>query len=470
MQWLRGSHLLSLVAFLLFAPLSSYGAITVPPGGERQMYTDVSEDIEPAVMSTSVSGADYTTTVFMKFLNIYSTVKPQLYYSSYNTNGQIRANPLPTLTGYDRNADPVMAKNTTTTWPTNRIYLAGTAYNATTPNAIAVWSSDDGGFTWSSPGAVVTENTSPYFLDKPAIAVSAETTSAGYVYIAYVRVNESTGLPESDFGQVNVMASPNGGLTWYGPYAVGTNQFWYTGPQVMVDSTTGKVYVLWTDLGHGNNGGQLHMASSPLWDPYRYGTYQPNNAMTFTEEAAPLATNVLLGGTVSDVIAPGAGVGLQARSIPVAKLDSAHGRISVAWHEAVPGETTTQIRFASRAVNGSWGTPITIASGGHPVMPAMDFDSSGNFLVTYYSFPAGSSNYTEAAAYVTFSGNTPTLSETNSSVSSFSSILTNYSMDDHGTRHLGEYQDVIFYNGSWHAAGIGIGTYGNPFIWTINHS
>jgi len=38
------------------------------------------------------------------------------------------------------------------------------------------------------------------------------------------------------------------------------------------------------------------------------------------------------------------------------------------------------------------------------------------------------------------------------------------------TRHLGEYQDVIYYNGSWRAAGIAISTFGNPWIWTLTHS
>jgi hypothetical protein len=467
---LRSRSLSFLVVAILMSLVTANAFATINVS-ERQVYTDVSEDIEPAVMATSVSGVDYTCTVFMKFLNQYQTLTPHLYYSTYNSNGQVRANPLSTLSGYDRNADPVMAKNSTATYPSNRIYLAGTAYNSTiTPNAIAAWYSDDGGFTWSSPSAVVAESTGSYFLDKPAITVSSETNSSGYIYIAYVRVNDDINDSQYGYGQVNVMASANGGVTWQGPFAVGTNQPDYEAPQVMVDNSTGNVYVVWADLGQSGNG-SIRIASSGRWDPYRTGTYNPATAMSFTESTA-LTTGILLGGTHTNVIATGTGVSLMAQTCPVAKLDSAHGRISVAWHEA-NGTTSTRLQFVTRPLSGSWGTPITLAATtGHSVMPGMDYDGSGNFMVTYYSFAQGSSNYNEAAAYVTFSGNTPSLTETKTNVSSFSSTLASYSSypTNGSTRHLGEYQDVFFYNGSWRAAGIGISTYGNPYVWTLTHS
>ena len=81
---------------------------------QRQVYNEVlQEDIEPAVIAQNRSGVIYTTTVFMKFFNTINNANSQLYYSSFNSLGQTRANPIAVPSGYARVADPVLAKNTT---------------------------------------------------------------------------------------------------------------------------------------------------------------------------------------------------------------------------------------------------------------------------------------------------------------------------------------------------------------------
>lgn len=439
---------------------------------QRQVYNEVlQEDIEPTVIAQNRSGVIYTTTVFMKFFNTINDVNSQFYYSSFNSAGATRANPLSLPSGYVRAADPVLAQNLTTSNGANRIWLGGVLVDSSGGTRLAVWCSDDGGFTWSAPSTMTTGDTP----DKPAIAVSADPSSPGYVYLTYVDTTTSA-------FQVKMMVSPDGGASWQGPYTVSPASQGNEAPQVMVDSTTGTVYTLWV---HPAASAQIQLASAARWT----SAWNLNLNANFTSLTA-LTTGPQYGGYYGPTLNLGA-VALRNQTCPIAKMDSANGRFSVVWHELVLGTpvTLSPTMMAAYTFNTTphWSSPIQVSTNsvGHSVKPAMDVDTSGNYMVTFYYFPGNAPTYEQHAVYTDAFGTriTPEIkigpcytSPCGSDlfdVSVYAADLTESPLTY--WRHLGEYQDVSYVSGKWYSAAIGVVTcpnsyvtcHGNPFVWTI---
>jgi hypothetical protein len=467
------------LASVFFLAASAVFATTAT---QRQMYMEVlNEDAEPAVIAQNRSGVTYTTTVFMHHFNTVND-SAQFYYSSFNSAGETRANALGIPAGSSRVSDPVLAQNTTTSNGTNRIWLAGVAVDASNTNhtMLAYWTSDNGGFSWSAPEtiAVIPDE----LVDKPAIAVSADPSSPGYVYIAYVAV---TGMQH----QIKIVVSPDGGQSWRGPYSVGTAvDTLDQAPQVMVDSKantadspTGDVYVLWA---HSASQGAIWLASAPRWT-----TAWSNASFTVLDS---LATGPLYGRTYPEYMQLGA-LKVLNLTAPVAKLDSARRRLSVAWHERVLGDNSlSHLMMASYSFTAApttrWSTPWSVSqqTTGHPVKPAMDFDpASGNYMITYYYFPAGSPTYLLYARHTDAFGHS--LDSETKIGPCYTSPCGNEVFDisgctvsvTHSACTLGEYHDVSYANGRWYSAAIGfvpcpnttsnadLVCSVNPFVWTI---
>jgi hypothetical protein len=427
---------------------------------ERPAAFAIYPDIEPALITQMRSGVENQVAVWMEFTQGISS--PSQLASSHFASGNARHNYLGKLSGYEgRYADPWLAQETGTA--RQRIYLVGvTAGSARTdPNALVRWYSDNGGFSWSSPAAIIKyAGPAPCMVDKPTVAVSAAPGSAGYVYVVYNR--QAATIRE----QV-IQVSTDGGTTWKGPFPVGNQAAGnHNAPQVMVDSN-GDVYVVWARWRPTVNGDSMRVARSPA---YVAGA----TSMTFTDGP------VLSIGRVNDAshtFACGGTCRVRDASVPIARLDAARRRIAVAWHgfRATGG---TEIRFTTVSIaNNSmaWGPQITLPwNGGNDVQPSMDFDAQGNYLVSYYAFGLNSPIYYNVARYVTFSGNMPVVEDAGQNVpvlSGTASDVSQYPVDASGIRHLGEYHDVSFSNGTFKTVGIQIvaGT-GNPYVFTTTHN
>ncbi|MFL5381736.1 MAG: sialidase family protein [Longimicrobiaceae bacterium] len=433
-------------------------SLATSPG--RQAAFATYQDIEPALMTQVRAGVEHQVAVWMEFTN--GLAGGSQFASSHFANGNGRANYLGKLPGYTgRYADPWLAQNTSSAAPLQRIYLVGIIAGGSTadPNALVRWYSDNGGYSWSAPGLISGDSTSPaaFFRDKPAVAVSAAAGSAGYVYVAYIRRNRLTNRNE-----LVVQASTDAGATWKAPTLVtdpATTS--HQAPQVMVDSN-GDVYVLWTRWLAGTD--ELRIARSPAYSP-------STGSMTFTQ-GLPANVGNLYGG--AETFACGAGCAVRAASIPIARLDAARRRIAVAWHRP-NGTGGSVIDFGTVGVPGmGWGPRITLPwNGGNDVQPSMDFDASGNYLVSFYAFGLNVPTYYNVARYVVLGGSTPVVEDAGQPVHTLSgavSDVSQYPADVNGMRLLGEYHDVSFSNGTFKTVGIQIVGYGNPYVFTTTHN
>jgi hypothetical protein len=139
----------------------------------------------------------------------------------------------------------------------------------------------------------------------------------------------------------------------------------------MVNPFYGHVYVLWVD--YANNG--MAMKTS-----YDYGqTWTAAKSVATGEMLDPFDPIVWLD---------------RASTLPMARFNWVANRICVVWHEydSIPGGgQDTNIYYTSKAPGGPWQAKVRINddTGGSEhfrdqFMPALDFDRSGNLLVTFY--------------------------------------------------------------------------------------
>jgi hypothetical protein len=467
---------------LLFAALPA-AAVNVQAAADRMLVNDSAEEIEPALISQARFGVDYVVSVYMKFNPNIRGAASTLQFAAYTSNNLSTYGALPTSTAlsyYNRFFDPVLvqAENTTNA----RIYLVAAALrddavNGTDDSALVVWSSDNGGWYWTSPYIIESETTSQFVLDKPHATVGPD----GRLHVAYNNAT-TTGSGANLMYRNGTYTPSTGAWSWTtAHFVLGTNRTFANAPQVMVDSNE-DVYILYTDdqprrmpmvrdLGGSGNGLTFtQMATVPNLAQF-YGFFNPGGSGLLSEwitlRTRPAPDN--------------RPVNVRAVTIPVARLDRANRRISVAWHES-DGAGHSQIKFGSyktTAATPAWTTPFVIAaSGGHDINVGMAMDNSGNYLVTYYSFPGnGGSYYSQVATTVTFSGDTPQhTSGNNTMLTSVLSELTDYAVTattPNGPltqHHLGEYHDVSFSNGTFKHVGIVI-SYGagNPWVMTATH-
>jgi len=356
-------------------------------------------EIETAVTATKVSGTDRTAGAYMRYssnvfrINTISSSTP----ASSSMSHWVRTTPgLPS--GHAHSVDPVLDSSLYDDGVApRRMYLGGLTYPASgSPRAIVVWTSSDGGQSWSStPVTVESLATSTASLDKPDLVVSGYPSSKGWVYVTYLRIKYSGG---AWVNEVYVERSTDGGATFPSKVLLGTGH--YQAPQVVASSNTGKVYVIWTDL----DTQQLRMVSS---------TY--NNFTTWTTLASVTTPGRFLRPNelgVHDNIAGDPTVcanGLQAVTVPQARYNWIKDQIGVVWHARETNNVTakTDVFFSAYGVAG-WSTPkrVNPTQTNDQWYPALDYDSTGDYIVVFYdrSQDPGNLNYRQAWAHLNSAG------------------------------------------------------------------
>jgi hypothetical protein len=465
---IRFSHVVAAAALMLAAGVPIHAEFSTT---ERRMFISVSEDIEPALISQVRSGVEYNTTVWMKFNNNQNSSTPSRFqFSSVNSNGGTAAGAIGQLSGFTgRYADPWLTQNPLTSGQNNpqRIYLVGVVHNGATaaPNAAVRWTSDNGGFSWSSASAIISDTTGAFFYDKTTADVSTHVDSQGYLYVSFIRRNNNN--TAATRLEPMVMVSTNGGASFAGPFPVAAPSGGYGAPQVMVDSSTGEVYVILEDW----NNHDLLVARAPAYNGspmWGFGTpVILNNPGTIHDPG----TYVQVSSTVR----------VRAATIPIARLDSQNDRIAVAWHTFDTTLGVTVIRFTTIdiaqgalawATYAGGATSVIIAAGGtHDIQPAMDRDGSGNYMLTYYSFQNGTNGYWHVATYVTVdtSGYTGHESPPDTLRSTLSDLSVYVPETGTTRRLLGEYHTTVFSNGTFKTVQIVITSQGEPYLFTSTH-
>ena len=455
--FLRGAGALGVVVLfcLAFAP----PATALTQVNERQLVNQSQEEIEPALFTYIQAGVEYSVSVWMNFdPNIKGN--SSLKYTAWTSNGLANTSTIPAVSGYTRYGDPVLVKHPTL----NRVFLvalarndiipAGTTIPDQTDTAVVVWYSVNGGWSWSSPHIVVRKSRQPnsaidkYELDKPVAATGPD----GKLWVAYVLHDPPAGNGDKLQVQHGTLSGSPAAWNWSMEIGLPASNAPFA-PQIMVDSD-GDVYVLYTAYDLGS-----HIRL--LWDD------AATTAVSFTELPEVPNVGVLYRvGTIE--VTPG--VKIRAISVPIAKLDRTRRRIAVAWHEEnAPNRSSTRLQFATYRIDtGGWKN-VTLAAGGvHQVNVGMDYDSNGNYLVTWYRFNPNQSIYFNVGKYVTIDVNGNPTWIADEGITGRLGDVAILTPDSNGVRNIGEYHDVSYTNGTFKAVHlIIVQPWGDPWAFTV---
>ncbi len=351
-------------------------------GGPIRVTNDAYLDVEPSTTATTVFGTQYSVSAWIKY------GPPQKYasiYYAYTTNfSSFTTGQLSIPAGYTRSADPQTAVNPYTGGIAGkRVYVAGLLHNGnfTDISAIGVWRTDTGGATWSGP-TIVEMRSNHYLLDRPAIAVSTHPNTLGYVYVAYVSVNEYDRTQNA----LVVERSTDGGLSFGTPVVISIGRV--TAPDLVVDSNTGKLYVFWLD----NTNQRIVVASSTDYG-ISFGWYEQVTGPYY------------LGPTIYP--------GVPAQTCALARFHYQSGRVIVTWmgYSAETGSMEVYYSYKPCTSNcNAWGWRNAIQvndnSTNDQFMPAIDFNSAGNVVIAFYDRRDDPQNkkYHEYYAYLNVDG------------------------------------------------------------------
>lgn len=426
----------TLAVLVLVAPASHVWAWTT--GTPKQLSTSGRDEIEPALISHTISGVDYHCSVWMDFNpNINGTAT--LQYNAWTVGGtnSTVTGTIPVVAGYTRYADPTLVKPPSQ----NRVYLVGVGWNPRTSTetdyAIIVWTSTNWGASWSA-GHIVTSSTrvtsspsSGFRLDKPV----ANTGTDNRLWVAYVK---HTTIADSIQVKSGTFSGTPLTWTWSAESQVVGSSENPNAPQIMVHSPNGltEVLVLYT--------GRVGLASRTI--RMRRAT---GNLDFTTNTSVPGVGNI----GVAELTLK-TSVKIRTVVVPMVRIDRPKKRILVTWHELDPNGGT-RVQLAVYSLNDhTWKTNTTLSgSAANNVNVGLDFDPfSGRLLVTWYRFASGSSVYNLAGRTVTFDPVThaPTLG--------LEQILTattgdaeKLRVDGNTLRNLGEYHDVTYTNDKYHS-------------------
>jgi hypothetical protein len=429
--------------FAGFAP----DAFAVTQVAEKQMIYQVPDKIEPALLSYTHFGVEYSVSVWMDFNPSITSTPSTLKYTAWTSNNLTNTGgSIPAVAGYASLFDPVLVKHPSLT----RIYLvAGGRTDVTdqTDSALIVWYSDNGGWNWSSGYVFTTDRwtrdgNDAFFrtLDKPTVGMSP----TGTLWVTF------TSRPGTG-SDLQVMSGVNSGSswTWSGRTTLDTTNG-AVAPLVFVDSDN-DVYVMstissgigvWRDDAQ-DQAGFVRLDNVPNSGAIRYFTVQSNL------EVAP-------------------GVTVRAVTVPAGRIDRTRRRIVLVWHEINPAGGT-QLRLAVYRLDfGTWNTPLFAAGTGvHHVNVGMDYDVNGNVLVTWYRFGGNTSVYWNIGKFVTFDANSNPSWVSDDAVTNRLGDVANLPAVD-GIRYMGEYHDVSYTNGQFKTVHlIAVAPWSDPWTFTV---
>jgi len=298
------------------------------------------------------------------------------------------------------------------------IYLVGNAATLGSGGsktvAVVGWRSLDGGQTWQGPVVIASSpetSDANRVVDKPHIAVSYHPATRGWIYVGYSDTS----------GRLVVRRSQNGGVTFSGPYVISSANAQSShkntnGLQLLVSPYSGYIYAFWSD----------YVDDRIYWARSRDHGMTWSSRSVFPNSITP-AHFLLNQQAINSIV--------RAPSFPIARFNWAANRISVVWHEcsqSVTGKTVspcsgsgvhTDVYYSYLDQYGGGGKILVNDDHGlsDQFMPALDFNASGNVLITFYDRRDDPSNvnYRLYRAWINSSGSPYT---GNQAVSQFSSF------------------------------------------------
>jgi hypothetical protein len=414
-------------------PFSSWATAEVP----IRVTTDTDVDVESSIVAVDRNGSAHTCTTAIKYAPIGTLGRIGRIHSASTTNfSTFVRGPLPMLAAYNRSVDPYMSVNPYTGGiAPKRMYTVGVMHNqsANLFSAIGLWRSDNGGQTWSTPVEVEVRGGGGLFLDKPAVMVSWHSGSLGYVYVAYINIDFASGDSTLIFQR-----STDGGLSFGNRIflAIGPN---ITAPQIVVNSTTGAVNLLWADESNRD----IRMTTST------------NLGVSFGPHEI-VATNFHVGNINQSV---------RAGTYPAARFHWMSGRIIVAVHgngNGVAGTTDVYYTYkpcVSDCNSSGWKNTIQVndVTTNDQFFPGIDYTSGGNIVISFYDRRADPGNllYHVYYAYLNVDG---TALQANERISTFASDPrehTSVATDGVQAQFIGDYQELWTWSYATGERGVG---------------
>jgi len=279
--------------------------------------------------------------------------------------------------------DPILAEDAYSN--PKRVYLIGASRRVSycdenhraDENQISVWSTVDGGSSWSNYAALDHQNDGTWVTDKPSIAVSSEPTTRGRVYAAHIRTR--TGFDCGSASPTNrkiIVTRVDGMLT----KEIDSLSPCASSPIMLVDSAHADwLYVVWIDWATN----QINVLTS--FDGF---------ANFYRDE---IAAGTFLGPAGADAIENGSGATINARSMLMARFNSITGTVGITWHVRETSENflSSDVKFVEfTPYTRTFGTIRTVTDSqsssnpGAPTSgaqwnPALDYDSNGDYAVSY---------------------------------------------------------------------------------------
>lgn len=444
----------------------------ITPGTTTPVINDALQDTEPVVISVQRNNAPYVVTAYIKFDANATQYDPKArinFAATSNFSNWQPAGQLPISMGFDRSGDPMCSANPFSSGVHPRsIYCVGVmSFGSTTTqqpapltytqSAIGLWRYYESDSTFQAPVPMQTV-ANPRFLDKPSVAVSWHSGTLGQVYVAAVDVPTRECMTDcTDYIRLyrsidgdNYTSIPLDPATFSG------DQF--HSPIVLVDGNNGDVYLLW--LSWITN--KIYLARSTTGGS-TWGPRQEIDAGSASEPfAKPGMSNVCDSHTQHC---------FSVRSMLMARYNWITRSIGVVWHRHdAPGppsdEVPTDVKYTHYdTITQSWGLvqPVNEIATKSQWNPALDYDESGAYLITYYDGRLGSTHdsYQLFASHLDALGNR--LEPDQRLSDDTPGKVTNYPEE---LATLGEYQDLWYSGGTWYAAWIDVPAQGqgNPYI------
>jgi hypothetical protein len=351
------------------------------------------------------------------------------------------------------------------------------------PTAVRMWGSDNGGATWTTSGQTVdyATSTDTEFIDKPVTDISRFTGNRGSIYVAWARFPTNY---TDQHSRILVRRNLNGLWQYCRPATGACDTAWDASvvvndgsandspgaPQAVVNPENGNVYVFWINIS-----GQIQMRRWTYGNAWSSDGFYP----PLTQAPITVVQGILLPTQNSGYLPNG----LRANVVPMIRYSVARHAVVAVWHartvnpEPLIGTNQTALYYATfnpDTISSPVAATLLNDASESQIQPALDFDGSGNALVTYYStenfLPVNSSlkcwqNTQGCARYQLFglrvspSGQLtgPTL------------INGGTSNAGYGTAYLGDYHDTFYFtyptslgsvwNTTWTQ---NLGTYASP--------
>jgi hypothetical protein len=439
----------------------------VAEGSPEPVNYDSLEDTEPVIISNNIGTTTHSVAAFMKFPDRKNQwYNARIHYSTttsppyFRARGELPAGDSSMMTG-----DPAIAVNPYTTgFKPERAYIVGSRWRYLSdnnrPNWLTVWHSDNGGSYWSGPYVIDGDDSGRWFYDKASVAVSWHSGTRGTVYVAVVRGDLYGQLPATLRVYRSRDVDPNNSslMRWELMHedTAGGNAW---SPQIVVDNGTGYVYLLWRDWVTS----QISLKRS-IDQADNFGAAKSFRAAPYPDDSRPVFLYPLYAQPHLRRIcgaSSSSSTCVEAVSALAARFNWVSNSIAVVWHGREQGSDNTDVYFNSFSTTSqAWGTTVkrvSSVSTNDQWAPALDYDASGNYLVTYYDRRDDPADvkYNLYATKLTSAGDRIT-GENDIRVSPVASDPAKYvDLDSSLTRalySLGEYQDLWNWNGKWYSA------------------